>query len=600
MRKIGFVIILLLCASKIYGQVITGEIIDGISKKRIAYSYIHDNISEVNVVSDKEGKFIFDTKGQDVVLMFDHISYKCKIENINCPIKDTSIIVVLDEKFISLDGAEVVEHVPLIKTSESYSNISVDKDIIEDKIATSLVSVLEEVPGVTVSSEYFSPIVLRGLKGKRLLITKDGNRRMGNYSSGFMGQSVNIYDLAKVEVIKGPASVIYGPGAIGGIINLKSTYPFFNPGFTGRVLSSYGFNNNEHSCMAGMNWALMDHAVSFSCRYRNADDYINGAGEKADYSRYKDKDVRLMYSKVFDNVQFTAESELHLGGPWGRPKGFSGTDYIKLTNDNDNTWHSAITAIWNPTKKLKRLEASVYFDLEEREQIKDSFDKGSGLLSYREDISYKNYYCGWRELNVIELFENTELKVGTDGVLFRIESPTNETDYFLDTEIHNKVTKNAGVFMAGVYAEAEHYSINEKIKLRAGLRFDFSNVNEGSVHDTTLTTGRNSDVYSWSGTSSFVYKLKSNISSSLQIARSCRLPDAREMFIVTSNTDGMIYGNPNLNPEYGLNIDAGLRGKLLKSTFDFSLFCNFFNDFISLDYWTDSGKKGINYTYVKY
>jgi hemoglobin/transferrin/lactoferrin receptor protein len=485
------------------------------------------------------------------------------------------------------------------RLTESYSVTVLDSTFVEEKIATSLIDILEEVPGITKRSEYHSAIVLRGLGGKRLLITRDGNRRMGNFPGGFMGQGVNIYDLAKIEVIKGPASVKYGPGAITGIINMESKSPFLQPGLHGRALTTYGTNNNEQSVLLGLNWANMDQAFSFSARYRDADDYIYGLGETALNSSYREKDMHASYSFENNNaLTLHAESELHLGGPWGRPVGFNGTSQMRVYNTCDDTWHSALTAVWKPEGLLKQIEGSVYLDKERRRQVKDSYDTGTGYLSYREDVRYRNWYAGWRGLAVLTPASGLELSVGTDGVLYRIESPTTLTDYFLNATINNRVTDNAGVFLAGLFAETEYHPVGSRFKFRTGVRTDVSVVNEGSVHDTLLANGRDSRVHSWSGTAGMVYTAWKSVFLSLQVARSCRMPDAMEMFIVSSGTDGLIYGNAALKPEYGLNIDAGIRGSLGPCFFDLSLFSNFFNDFISLEYWNNSGKKGINYTYL--
>ncbi len=605
-----------------YSYSISGVVLDSETKKTVSNCYVYNSKYKKNAITDSVGSFRFSLGNEATVLSFNHVSFFGKQLQLNKIHSDTNIVVYLEKKVIEIGDAVVVATAPRIKTTESYSVISIDQNVIEEKIATSLIDILEEVPGITKQSEYFSPFVLRGLGGKRLLVTKDGNRRMGNFSKGFMGQSINIYDLEKVEVIKGPASVIYGPGAIAGIINMKSKYPFSIPGYSGRVLTSYGLNNNERTVLGAVNWASLDHALSFSCRYRTADDYVyrdkSTSGESvssnvpylrsflcgdeiAENSFYTDKDARLAYSYEGNNaLQLTIESELHLGGPWGRPIGYNSSDDMIVTNKNDDTWHSSISAVWKPEKNIKTLEASIYYDWEQRELFKDSYDIGSGLLSYREDISYENYYCGWRELTTSELTKRIELKTGTDGVYYRIKSPTELTDYFLETIIHNKVTKDAGVFVGGVFAESEYKTPENKLKLRAGLRADYSNINEGDVHDTTLTEGRKADLIAWNGTVSSVYQAWENIFISFQIARSCRLPDAKEMFICTSGSDGDIWGNSDLIPEHGLNIDAGIRGKLKDKniTFDMSLFSNFLNDFIALEYWRNSGKKGSNYHYV--
>ena len=599
--RASFLILLFLFLEVTSGaqQIIRGMVIDQKDKEPVPSVYVSDINTGETTVSDENGRFQIIRKGEkEVMLAFSHLCYKKQV----CPVKyfiaDTVIQVQLCYKVTELNGVDIMA--PAIKQvlTQSYSQTNIDEMVIEEKIATALIDVLEQVPGITKRGEYHSPLAMRGLGGKRLLVTKDGNRRMGNFPGGFMGQGVNIYDLAKVEVIKGPASVKYGPGAITGIINMESKSPFLQPGIHGRTMVSYGANNQEQTVMASVNHATLDHALSFSARYRNAGDFFYGKGIEAENSNYRDKDFRISYTWENDySFLLNAESELHLGGPWGRPVDFNGTNQMRMYNPNDNIWHTSVTARWKPGQMLKQAELSCYYDREYREQIKDSYDTGSGLLSYREDVQYRNQYGGWRGLAILLPAHRLQLSVGTDGVLFRIDSPTEYTDYFLNSIIKNRVARNSGVFLGGAFAEAEYQTSDNRFKFKAGLRSDYSLINEGDVHDTTFIAGRTSNVFSWNATSGVVFSNTGNVYYSLQIARSSRMPDATEMFIMSSNTDGVVYGNPDLTPEYGLNIDCGVRGNIGWLSFDCSLFSNFLHDFISLEYWINSGKKGINYTY---
>jgi outer membrane receptor protein involved in Fe transport len=190
-----------------------------------------------------------------------------------------------------------------------------------------------------------------------------------------------------------------------------------------------------------------------------------------------------------------------------------------------------------------------------------------------------------------------ELNIGTDGVFYRIDSPTTLTDYFLDTQITNRIAKNSGVGLAGIFGEIDWKPANEHLKIRGGLRLDYSQISEGDVHDTLQASGRRKQILAFNGTLGAVYNAYNKLFISLQVARACRMPDAAEMFIVSSNADGIVYGNPDLKPEYGFNIDGGLRGQYGFITFDCSLFANFLHQFISQEFWQNSGKKGVNYIY---
>ena len=582
-----------------FSQTIRGIVTDKETGNPVPNFTIVVEKDKLSALTNYKGSFEFHLKkSSSLVLSCSHVSYKSFTVNLAEVHNDTLIHITTENKITELMSVNVTAPLRRQVLTQSYSQTNIDETVIEEKIATSLIDVLEDVPGITKRSEYHSPIVLRGLGGKRLLVTEDGNRRMGNFSGSFMGQGINIYDLARVEVIKGPASVLYGPGAITGIINMESKSPFLLPGWHGRALTSHGANNNEKTVLGSANWADMDHALSFSARWHKADDYTAGKGLKALNSEYEDKDMRFSYTwEGNQSVSVNARSELHLGGQWGRPLGFNGTNYMRVYNPADDTWHNALTLKWKPETTLKRMEVSVYYDKEYRQQIKDSYDVGSQKLSYREDVKYDNYYGGWRYLSVFTLNKKTELNVGTDGVLYRIQSPTEYTDYFLITDLKNRVSKDAGVMLAGVFAETEYTSTNSKLKMRAGLRADYSRINEGDVHDSLQAVGRKSNVVAWNGTVGAVYALLPNVFASLQVARSCRMPDASEMFIVNSTSDGVVYGNPDLAPEYGLNLDAGLRGGFGFLSFDLSVFSNFLHDFISMEYWANSGKKGLNYSY---
>lgn len=114
----------------------------------------------------------------------------------------------------------------------------------------SLGEVLDGQPGVAKRS--FGPgssrPVLRGFDGDRVLILKDGIRT-GSLSSQSAdhGESFDLLNLERIEVVKGPATLLYGSNAIGGVVNAISrhheihTHP--HPGLTGSITGLGGSNN---------------------------------------------------------------------------------------------------------------------------------------------------------------------------------------------------------------------------------------------------------------------------------------------------------------------------------------------------------------------
>lgn len=104
---------------------------------------------------------------------------------------------------------------------------SVDSYALAQKMATSLGDALDGEAGV--SKRSFGPgtarPVIRGFDGDRVLIMQDGTRvgTLGS-QSGDHGEPIDPASLERVEIIKGPATLLYGSNAIGGVVNAISAH----------------------------------------------------------------------------------------------------------------------------------------------------------------------------------------------------------------------------------------------------------------------------------------------------------------------------------------------------------------------------------------
>jgi iron complex outermembrane recepter protein len=91
------------------------------------------------------------------------------------------------------------------------------------EIQGTLGATIENQPGIAVRSFGPGPArpVVRGLDGDRVLIVEDG-LRMGDLSSqsGDHGVNVNPASASRIEVVRGPATLLYGANAIGGLVNV--------------------------------------------------------------------------------------------------------------------------------------------------------------------------------------------------------------------------------------------------------------------------------------------------------------------------------------------------------------------------------------------
>jgi hemoglobin/transferrin/lactoferrin receptor protein len=127
----------------------------------------------------------------------------------------------------------------------------VDKEEIERRQGQSVDDLLKDLPGVDASGvprNTVKQITVRGLSDERVVLRLDGVRN--NFSSGHRGRIFLDPDLLKqVEIVRGPGSLLFGSGAIGGAINMRTidAEDVLKPGASwgGRVKTGYQTNNSQ-------------------------------------------------------------------------------------------------------------------------------------------------------------------------------------------------------------------------------------------------------------------------------------------------------------------------------------------------------------------
>lgn len=147
---------------------------------------------------------------------------------------------------------------------ETFSpTLTLDATTLASKAATSLGDVLDGEAGIHKRS--FGPgssrPVIRGFDGDRVLILQDGVRTgtLGA-QSGDHGEPVDPQGLDRVEVVRGPATLLYGSSAIGGVVNMVSGHHEAkdqgHKGVHGYVSGIGGTNNGLHGGSAGLDFGL--------------------------------------------------------------------------------------------------------------------------------------------------------------------------------------------------------------------------------------------------------------------------------------------------------------------------------------------------------
>ncbi len=177
--------------------------------------------------TDENGKYQFTSLPNGVYRVITHIEgFADKAQNVTI----SGVPVTLDFRLsLRSINAEVTVSATGEEESvfESFSSVnSVGNTRIIEKASTGIGEVLENEAGVSKRSfggAGSSRPTIRGFDGDRVLVLQDGIRNGSvGAGSGDHGEPVAAFNLERVEVIKGPATLLYGSNAIGGVVNAIS------------------------------------------------------------------------------------------------------------------------------------------------------------------------------------------------------------------------------------------------------------------------------------------------------------------------------------------------------------------------------------------
>ncbi|PYF75972.1 TonB-dependent receptor [Pedobacter nutrimenti] len=111
--------------------------------------------------------------------------------------------------------------------------------------STNLIDAISRTPGVSqiTTGPGISKPVIRGLSYNRVVTLSDGVKQQGQQWGDEHGIEIDQYSADRVEVLKGPASLMYGSDALGGVINILDALPAPEGTLRGEFLSNYNTNN---------------------------------------------------------------------------------------------------------------------------------------------------------------------------------------------------------------------------------------------------------------------------------------------------------------------------------------------------------------------
>jgi len=347
-------------------------------------------------------------------------------------------------------------------------------------------------------------IRVQGLDGRYTQLLKDGYSNFGNFASGLSILEIPPLDLKQVEIIKGPASTLYGGGAIAGVINFISKTPTAE-GENNFIFNQSNIGQTNIGGYSSKRIGKWGYALLGSLNFQNAYD-VN----KDDFSEVPKSDNYTVHPRIY---YYPSETLWFMLGNSFTQSNMEGGDMTVIKGNADD-FHMYF-------EKNATIRNTTTFELEKKIMSKNSFKLKQSLSYFDRKINIPNYEFSGLNTNS---FIDASYLWATEKNTF-IAGLNLVYDHFKQ-EIDSDL--NAKSFTKGAYLQ-HTWDISEIIKLENGLRLDnvsYSNVNYSKSQSFVLPK------------ISALFKFNSNWSSRIGGALGYKIPT-----LFTEQTETMQYQN---------------------------------------------------------
>lgn len=493
----------------------------------------------------------------------------------------------------------------------------VDSASIREKAPNSAADLLREAPGVDVvgTGPNQGRPSIRGQRGQRILLLQDGLRLNNNRRQQDFGELPALVDadqIERVEVVRGPSSVLYGSDAIGGVINLITRTPRSDgtTRFRGNLGYRYAGAGDQQRGDGSVTFTRNAFAFTASGSLRNAGNYEVPGGRFGDLTL--PDGIRLEDSGVRDR-------SLNLQGSWrapGRTNAWvrhdryvardAGFGFVEPRILGDTSARIKLTYPWQDVQKTSagvnfsslglpvadRVDLSLYTQGNRRDF--DSFvdvyvpmgPGRTGVINSRS-FNYTDVGSTGLRLEAARVLSKVVVTYGVDAVrddATATDSAHSRMTGFGPSPIVSSSTRpslpdadmrNIGVFLQG------DWRLHDRFSVITGVRYHDVHAQTRRTaglpdSSTGLVANNSTTVYAVNG----IYRLTDHFSVLATYGRGFRAPNLIERYFSGPSTDGTAIqiANPGLAPEMSRNYDLGFRANFSRVDFEYFYFYNNLRD----------------------
>ena len=573
MYKIFIVLFALAIAGNCYSQSsVKGKVTDADTHQGLMAVTLYIPSIQKGATTDMDGNFeLKNLKAGNYKLVISSIGYTSRTMDLKVPTEEP-IPIVLEPSAIEME--EVIVSTPFHQLqSENVMKVARESvNELQQKGAVTLADGITNLPGVesvTTGAGIGKPVI-RGLSSNRVLVYTQGVRLENQQFGGEHGLGVSSSGVESVEVIKGPASLLYGSDALGGVLYLNPE-KYAAPDST-HVDAKYTYLSNTLGSEVNAGFKTSGQNLKFLVRgnYAAHSDYKTGDGYRATDSRFKELDLKtgLGFQKgsYKGDLRYNYNHSV-LGVPEEIGEQTTSKEKTLPYQPVDNHVLSFDNNIYFNNSSLEIKLGYLFNNRKEfsEESIRPDGSLEPGLELHLSTLNYDVKYNApnWGKLETI---------IGLQGM--------HQTNRNFGSEL---LIPDANVDDIGLMATS-HYNL-EKVDLQAGVRVDNRKIDSkemGTMGTEGYFEALSRNFTSFNGAFGIKYNPVVNFTTRLNLATGFRAPNLAEL---TSNGvhEGTVryeIGNHDLKNEQNFQIDLSMEYKTQHVDVYVNPFLNKINQYI--------------------
>ena len=454
----------------------------------------------------------------------------------------------------------------------------ITSQVLRSTASTNIIDAISHQPGIsqlTTGGSISKPII-RGLGYNRVVVMSEGVRQEGQQWGDEHGVEVDGSSVNSVEILKGPASLMYGSDAMAGVVILHPQATLPEGEIRANVSTEYQTNNG----LFGYNLSLAGNQKGFVWDARYSDKMAHAYKNKYDGyvpgSQFRERAGRLMVginkSWGHSRLVWTA---YHLTP--GIVEGDRDPETGELEHAKDWTGHQYSKSlpfqqvkhyklVWDNAVNLPSgyLKAIIGYQQNRRQEFEESEDDYE-LFFKMHTLTYDLRY-------VTEEFNGWKLSTGIGGMY---QQSGNKGEEYLIPDYR--------LFDFGIYATATK-TLGDRWTLNGGVRYDHRRLHGDELmeDDKMRFTDFTRHFNGLTGSIGVVCNINEHFNLRLNVARGFRTPNMSELASNGVHEGSVRYeiGDQQLKSEYSLQADLGLDFTSRYVSAQLALFANRIDNYI--------------------